>query len=86
MCEFEENILKLLKEEKTHLSKVFTEKEAPYMKSLEHGIQSAENKLKECKYKQCVENVYKKNPGIVPAMNLGQWSNIQIDIFNCKKD
>lgn len=85
MCEFEENILKLLTEEKARLLNVFTDKEAPYMKSLEHGIQSAQTKLKECEQKKCVERVYKQNPGIIPAISLSHWSNIQMDIFNCKK-
>lgn len=86
MCEFEQNILTLLKEEKSRLLNVFTDKEAPYMRSLEHGIQSAETKLKECEYKKCVERVYKMNPGIVPAISFSQWSNIQMEIFNCKKN
>ena len=84
MCEFESNILKLLKEEQTRLNTLFADKNAPYMKSLAHGIQQAEEKLKQCEYKQCVEQVTKQNPGMIPAMRLQHWSALQASLIQCK--
>ena len=85
MCEFESNILSLLREEKKRLSTIFTDKDASYMKSLDHGIKSAEKKLEECEYKKCVEGIYKANPGIIPALSLQQWSSIKNKLYDCKK-
>ena len=85
MCDFESNILNLLKEEKRRLKLIFTDKDAPYMKSLEHGIQSAEKKLEECQYKKCVEGIYKANPEIIPALSLHQWTTIKNKLYDCKK-
>jgi hypothetical protein len=53
MCDFEQNILKLLVEERDRL-KVVMDKEIPlpYYKSLENGIESARKRLKECESKQ----------------------------------
>jgi hypothetical protein len=51
MCEFEKNILQLLKEEKERLSAVVMDNKLPYIKSLEHGILTAEKKLAECECK-----------------------------------
>ena len=84
MCEFESNILKLLKEEQTRLNALYADKNAPYMKSLAHGIQQAEEKLKQCEYKKCVEQVSKQNPEIVPSMSLQHWSNMKAALFQCK--
>lgn len=58
MCDFEKNILTLLREEEKRLQKVFTDKDAPYMRSLQHGIKSAEKRVEECEYKKCVQNAY----------------------------
>lgn len=44
------------------MTTIFTDKDAPYMKSLDHGIKSAEKKLEECEYKKCIQEVYKQTP------------------------
>lgn len=85
MCDFESNILRLLREEKTRLTQIFTDKDAPYMKSLEHGIKSAEKKLEECQYKKCIEGIYKANTDILPALTLHQWTNIKNKLYECNK-
>lgn len=84
MCEFEDNILKLLKEEERRLKAVFTDKDAPYMKSLSVGISNAEMKLKECMQKQCIENIQKQYREIIPAADLRRWSNMQMEVARCK--
>lgn len=84
MCEFEENILKLLKEEQSRLKNVFTDKDAPYMKSLAVGILNAESKLAKCKQKTCIENVYKENRDRMPMSDLRGWSNQQVEVARCK--
>ncbi len=56
MCEFEKNILQLLKEEKERLSPVVIDNKLPYIKSLEHGIRTAEKKLAECECKMGIAN------------------------------
>lgn len=83
MCEFEKNILKLLMEERTRLDKLY-KKDAPYMKSLEHGIKSAQEKLQQCEQKQCIAQVYKNNRDIIPATDIRRWAEIQFDIYSCK--
>ena len=86
MCEFESNILKLLQEEKTRMTSIFTDKDAPYMKSLDHGIKSAEKKLEECEYKKCMQEVYKQSPRDVRLEGPMQyWANIQLGLHQCKK-
>lgn len=88
MCEFEQNILKLLLEERDRL-KPLVKKEVslPYSKSLEHGIESAQKKLKECEYKKCLDQMYKDQArDLVPIIDLKRWSAIQFGIHNCKKD
>ena len=88
MCEFEQNILKLLMEEKERL-KPLIQKEIPlpYYKSLEHGIETAQKKLKECEYKKCLDQVYQNQArDLVPMMDLKRWSAIQLGIYDCKKD
>ena len=72
MCEFEKNILQLLKEDKSRLMAVYVDKDAPYMKSLDHGIRHAEKKLEECEYKKCSQNFYKSLA-------------IQKELIHCKK-
>jgi hypothetical protein len=85
MCEFESNILKLLLEEKTRVKTIFTDKDAPYMRSLDQGIKSAEKKLEECEYKECVKNLYKQNPGVMPVIGLQHWATLQLGVHQCKK-
>ena len=88
MCEFEQNILKLLMEEKERL-KPLIQKEIPlpYYKSLEHGIESAQKRLKDCEYKQCVEKLYQHQAkDLIPMMDLKRWSAIQFGLSDCKKD
>ncbi len=88
MCDFEQNILKLLMEEKERL-KPLIQKEIPlpYYKSLELGIESAQKKLKECEYKQCINRIYRDQArDLIPVMDLKRWSVIQFSIHECKKD
>ena len=84
MCEFEQNILKLLTEEKTRLNQVFSDKDAPYMKSLTSGIESAKKKLAECEEKQCIASLFKQNE-IVPQLSLEYWANQKLAYYHCKK-
>jgi hypothetical protein len=88
MCEFEENILKLLIEERDRL-KPFVNKSLPlpYYKSLEHGIESAKEKLKECEYKECVKKFhYKYGRDLVPAYAIPRWNTLWEVFSECKKD
>ncbi len=78
MCDFEKNILTLLREEEKRLQKVFTDKDAPYMRSLQHGIKSAEGRVEECEYKQCMAQLGSTN-------NLQFWSKYYIEHMRCKK-
>lgn len=84
-CSYEENILALLKQEEERLSKLIVDKNTPYFKSLTVGISNAEKKLEECLQKQCIQTVYKQNPGIIPSTDLRGWSILQIEIAKCKK-
>lgn len=85
MCDFETNILRLLQEEKKRLTVVFVDKDASYMKSLDHGIKSAEKRLEECEYKQCVAAL-QRNYELVPSTNLSYWANFQMEKIRCRKD
>lgn len=58
MCEFEKNILQLLKQEKKRLEPIVTDKSLPYLKSLEHGIKKAEKNLEECECKRTLQLEY----------------------------
>ena len=86
MCEFESNILKLLLEEKERLTKVFVDADAPYMKSLDHGIKSAKEKLAQCKENVCRNEIYKQNKDIVPIYDLQKWSQMKLDLVQCSRD
>jgi hypothetical protein len=87
MCEFEKNILLLLNDEKKHLDTLLLDKGLPYRKSLEHGIKSAEKKLKECEYKECVKKFhYKYGQDLVPTYALPRWNTLYDAFINCKKD
>ena len=84
MCDFEQNILKLLMEDKERLTQVFTDKDAPYMKSLNSGIESAKKKLVECEEKQCMTSLFRQNE-IVPQLSLQYWANAKLAYYHCKK-
>lgn len=80
MCDFEKNILQLLKEEKKNLSTVVANNDLPYMKSLEYGIQNAEKKLAEC---ECKKKFYSNE--LVPASQLNYWSKMTFEFLKCKE-
>lgn len=80
MCEFESNILKLLVEERARLKTIFTDRDAPYMKSLDYGIKTAEKKLEDCEYKKCTQNIYREQ--IEP---LEYWSTLRKEYIRCKR-
>jgi hypothetical protein len=84
MCEFEKNILKLLELEKLQAEPLFKDKNAPYLKSLEHGIQNAKEKLKACQLNRCMDKVYKQNPN-VRISDFSRWSKMQIELSECKE-
>lgn len=75
MCTFEKNILQLLQDEKKRLQVVYLDKDAPYMKSLEYGIQQAQKKLDDCYYKQCIEQILQTN----------YFSSKKREYIDCKK-
>ena len=85
MCEYEKNILNLLLEEKKRLDKIFTIKEAPYMRSLENGIQKAQKKLEDCEFEKCVDIVYKKSYEIPPKFDMRPWFDYYMKLEGCKK-
>jgi hypothetical protein len=88
MCEFEQNILKLLVEEKERL-KPLVDKQIPlpYYKGLENGIESAQKKLKQCEYEKCIQTVYREQArDLIPMMDLKRWSAIQFGLSDCKTD
>ena len=84
MCDFEENILKLLMEDKQRLNQMFVTKDVDYLKSLHSGIESAKKKLAECEEKQCIARTFKEN-GIVPQTSLHYWANQKLAYYQCKK-
>ena len=85
MCDYEKNILKLLTEEKTRLDKLFVTRDASYMRSLDAGIKTAEQKLQQCEQKECIAQVHKNNRDLVPASDIRRWAEIQFDIHRCTK-
>ncbi len=80
MCEFEKNILMLLQEEKKRLSTVVSDKDLPYMKSLDYGIQSAQKKLEEC---ECKKQLHTYE--MVPATHLSYWSKMAFNYAKCSQ-
>jgi hypothetical protein len=85
MCEFEQNILKLLLEEKERLKPlVNTQIPLPYFKSLEHGIESAKKKLAECEERKCIADISKQTE-IIPQLSLQYWANRNLAVNQCKK-
>ena len=82
MCDFEQNILKLLLEERNRLKPMVKDTNLPYFKSLDHGIQTAEQNLAKCKEKLCIENV-KQNRTVYDITAEG-WTQY-VAIQQCKK-
>jgi hypothetical protein len=85
MCEYESNILKLIMEDKERLAKLYVDKNASYMKSLDHGIQTAKEKLAMCQEKQCMAEIYKQNRDLIPVYDFRKWAQIKADMIQCVK-
>ena len=81
MCEFEENILKLLQDEKKRLQVLFLEKDIPYLKSLDHGIKNAEKNLTECLCKRQIRSSY----GLIPPNQMEYLSNKAMEYLKCSQ-
>lgn len=84
MCEFERNILKLLELEKQQTLPLYKDKNAPYIKSLDVGIENAKEKLKACQLNRCMDKVYRQNPN-VRITDFPRWSKMQIELSDCKE-
>lgn len=82
MCEEERFTLQTLLVETYTQSKLFKEKDSPYLQSLERGIQTAQTRLQTCEYKQCMSQFYdvKLEPTSIQKLNL-QLAKEKIDIF-----
>ncbi len=78
MCEFERNILQLLKQEKKRLEPIVTDKSLPYLKSLEHGIKKAEKNLEECECKRTLQLEY-------PSTNMHSLSKKALEYMKCSE-
>jgi hypothetical protein len=81
MCEFEQNILQLLKDEKKRLLVVFLDKDTNYLKSLDHGIKSAEKNLNDCLCKQSIRQNYE----VIPPSHLQYLSNKAMEYLRCSQ-
>ena len=68
-------------DEKKRLECVVQNKELPYMKSLNYGIENAKKKLKECECKAELQTSYE----LVPAAQLNYWSKLAFEYAKCSE-
>ena len=82
MCEEERSMLHILLVETLTQSQLFQDKQSPYLKSLERGVQKAQTRLQECEYKQCMSQFYdvKLDSTSIQKINL-QLAKEKLDVF-----
>lgn len=78
-------MLTLLKQEQNHVEKVYKDKNASYLKSLEESIKRAETNLEKCEEEMCVASIYRNHKNLLPQSDLRGWTQMKWEIMQCKK-
>lgn len=85
MCQFEKNMLALLKQEQNHVEKVYKDKNASYLKSLEESIKRAQTNLEKCEEDLCIASLYREHRNLIPHSDMRGWTQMKWEIMQCKK-